>query len=189
MQEIVCILDKSGSMRSIKSDAIGGFNSFLDDQKKLGDVNFTLVLFDTIVTNVYVSEPINNVQHLDDASFAPGGMTSLYDAIGSTFDMLGKEFSKTKPEKVIVAVLTDGEENSSSDYTLKNVREMITHQQEKYGWEIIYLGANQDSFAEGQNLNINAKDISNYAATGEGIRGAFGNMTASVKNYRGSNNV
>jgi len=187
--EIVCIIDRSGSMGSIKTDAIGGFNTFLEEQKKLpGDATLTYVQFDTDYEVVHENTPIQTVLPIDDKTYQPRGMTALLDAIGRTIEDVGRRLSnipeELRPSKIIFAILTDGEENSSRKYDLPKVKEMIKLQKESYQWEFIFLGANQDAFAEAAKIGIDAKDAFNYAATGKGVRAAYSNMSASMASYR-----
>jgi len=187
--EIVCIIDKSGSMDNIKSDAIGGFNTFIEEQKKVeGTASVTLVLFDHTYQVVYENKDINNVELLTDKTYIPGGMTALLDAIGRTIDDIGKRLANTeedkRPDKVMICILTDGEENSSNDYTRDKIKGMITHQREKYNWGFAFLGANQDSFKEGNKIGITKDCIANFAYTGEGVKSGYTRMSHITKSYR-----
>lgn len=133
LTEIAFILDRSGSMESIAADAIGGFNAFLQSQQQQpGSANFTLVLFDNEYDLVADGQEINKIKLLNKHTYVPRGSTALLDAIGKTIDNLGKRLSVTKeedrPGKVIFAILTDGEENSSEFYTNDKISKMITHQ-------------------------------------------------------------
>ena len=130
LTEIVCIIDKSGSMEAVKEDAIGGFNRFLKEQQELpGESLFTLVLFDTEYRRVTDGRPIREVNTLNRKTYSPGGMTALLDAVGITVDRVARRIEKTppsdKPEKVIVAVLTDGLENSSVEYSAGQIFDKI----------------------------------------------------------------
>lgn len=187
--EIVCIIDRSGSMHSIVDDAIGGFNAFLEDQKKVdGEATLTFVQFDNEYEVVHENKPLNDVPNLDLNTYVPRGSTALLDAIGRTIDTVGKRLSNTpedkRPNKVIVSILTDGEENASREYTLSKIKEMITHQKEKYNWEFIFLAANQDAFSEGFKLGIDSKDTFAFAANSVGTRNAYKNMGNVNKSYR-----
>jgi len=188
--EIICIIDRSGSMGSIVNDAIGGFNTFLEEQKELpGKATLTFVQFDTEYEVVHESKPIQDVPILNSKTYKPRGGTALLDAIGKTINdterRLSNMLEESRPDKVIIAILTDGEENSSKKYSLSEIKEKISLQKEKHKWEFIYLGANQDAFAEAAKLGIAAKDSFNYMATGIGIRHAFSaNMGAQVASYR-----
>lgn len=189
LTELVCIIDKSGSMGAIQSDAIGGFNSFLAAQKKEpGDTRFTLVLFDTQFETPYHGVPIKDVVPLDETSYVPGGCTALLDATGQTIRGIGKRLEKTpeadRPGKVIVAILTDGEENSSRHFNQQQVLDMITHQQAKYNWEFVFLAANQDAIATGASIGIQAADSVAFSATPDGISAAYCLMDQAVSKKR-----
>ena len=189
--EIICIIDRSGSMSAIVNDAIGGFNAFLEEQKKFsGEATLTFVQFDTEYEVVHENRPLNDVPPLDNSTYRPRGMTALLDAVGRTIEDTGRRLSnipnESRPDKIIVAILTDGEENSSRKYNLSQIREMVTHQKEKYQWEFIYLGANQDAFAEAAKFGIDSKDTANFAATGKGVRNAYNSMSDTVAQYRTS---
>ena len=185
--EIVFILDNSGSMMAVRNDAIGGFNSFLADQRSVpGEASMTLVLFNNKITTLYDAVPLEDVSALNSTTYQPGGFTALLDAIGITFTNVGKRLEglERKPDKVIVAILTDGQENASREYTHKQVAEMIKHQQEKYSWEVIFLAANQDAFLVGESLNIKADNTSNYVASKSGTRDAYQLMSNTVRGMR-----
>lgn len=174
--EIVCVLDRSGSMSSIRDDAIGGFNAFLSEQKAIpGEAKLTLALFDNQYEVVHDATDIAAVPELTAETFVPRGMTALYDAVGRTIDAIGARLSKAvvKPEKVIFVILTDGEENASREYTQARTAEMIKHQTEKYGWEFVFLAANQDAFSAGAKLNIRAETTANFAADSIGTQSAY----------------
>ena len=160
--EIVCILDRSGSMESIKHDAIGAFNSFLNGQKKLpSEAYLTLVLFDNEYELLYDSMPLDDVPELTELTFVPRGMTALLDATGRTINTVKK---KTKDKNVIVCILTDGEENSSHEYKHADIIKLINKRKEKHHWEFIFLAANQDAIQAGNSLGINANRSVNFSA-------------------------
>jgi len=189
LSEIICIIDSSGSMDLIKNDAIGGFNSFLEEQKKLpGEATLTLIQFNTDYNVIHENKPLSDVNPISDKDYIPMGSTALLDAVGKTVDSTGRRLANTpeenRPEKVIVAILTDGQENASRSYDLSKISDMISHQKEKYSWEFIFLGANQDAFAEAAKIGIDSKDTINFAATNDGIRTAYSNMSDSVRAYR-----
>ena len=187
--EIVCIIDKSGSMGSIRTDAIGGFNSFLAEQRKLpGDAVVTLVLFDDKTTKAYEGRKIQDTEPLGETSYIPGGGTALLDAVGTTIDSVGKRLADTaessRPGKVIVAILTDGEENSSLKYTYAQITERIDRQTNVYKWEFLFLAANQDAIASAANLHIQAENAVAFNATAEGTRIVFASMASEVSERR-----
>jgi uncharacterized protein YegL len=186
--EIVMVLDKSGSMEALKSDAIGGFNQFLREQQaEPGEANLTIVLFDTADT-VHPARPIAKVEPLNDRSYSPSGGTALLDALGRAIRDTGARLSAlpeaARPDKVIVVTITDGEENSSTSFKLSDVRDMIAHQRERYAWQFLFLGANQDAFAEAGNLGVSAAMAMGYAADAEGIMRAYSSSSKAVRDYR-----
>ena len=190
MVEIVCIVDRSGSMAAVRSDAVGGFNTFLEEQKKLpGEARLTLVLFNDSVDVVHLARPIAELEPFDERSYVPSGSTALLDAVGRTIDKVGQRLAATpeaeRPGKVIVAILTDGEENASRKYDLKDVRERIRRQREVYKWEFVFLAANQDAFAEAEKLAIPQADAEAFVASAEGVRVASSKMSDRVRAKRG----
>lgn len=151
--ELVVILDESGSMGLITNDTIGGFNTFLETHQNLpGDANLTLVKFDTKYEIVHNGVDVRSVKPLDKTTYSPGGGTALLDAVGRAIDELGKRYDvlseDEKPGKVIFLIITDGEENSSREYKLKQIKEKTTHRQDVDKWEFVFMGANQDAWAE-----------------------------------------
>ena len=148
MLEAIMILDKSGSMQGIWPDAVGSVLSVVKDLQALGeDVRFTLTVFDTSYTIIYngkAAKELTEDQIRQDLPF-PGGMTALHDALGRTIDEVGQRLAATPqdkmPSKVRVVIMTDGAENSSQEYSLERVKEMVEHQTTKYGWEFLFTGA------------------------------------------------
>jgi hypothetical protein len=191
LTEIAYVLDRSGSMQSLASDAIGGFNAFLSDQKQLpGRANFTLVLFDHEYLVLHRSVDIRHVPELDDKSYVPRGNTALLDAVGRTIDDLGAHLARTpehlRPAKVMIAIFTDGLENSSRVYTTDRLAASIQHQQEKYSWEFLFLAANQDAIASAAKFAIPAAQAMNFAATPAGVRASNFELNERVKKFRSS---
>jgi len=190
LTEIACVVDRSGSMASIRSDAIGGFNTFLEGQKAHpGRARLTLVLFDHEYQVVHDGKDIRAVPPLDEATYMPRGTTALLDAIGRTVDDIGARLARTpeaqRPGKVIVSILTDGLENASKDYTRERIATMIEHQRTKYGWDFIFLAANQDAIQVAAGMAIPAQDAIGYAATAAGTRAAWDDLNATVRRRRG----
>lgn len=171
---ITVILDRSGSMQSVRSDVIGGFNTFLDEQKKTpGECTFTLAQFDTNDPYEVLRDfaPLNEVQPLGD-EYLPRGGTPLYDAVGRGIIDTGHRLARLpedqRPGKVIFVIITDGQENSSREFTRDKVFEMTRHQQEKYSWQFVYIGANQDAMAVGATLGVAAANSLTYGAANSG---------------------
>lgn len=159
--EIVIILDRSGSMGTIRNDIIGGFNTFIEEQRKAlpGEVNVTLITFNQTWKTVFDRIPLNKVSPLTAADYVPNGMTALLDAMGTAIDNLGQRLAgepeNERPSLVIISVMTDGYENSSKEYTKPQLMQKITTQQDTYNWKFVFLGANQDAIQEARDLGIN----------------------------------
>ena len=183
--ELVVVLDRSGSMEAIRDDALGGFNAFVESQRAVpGDARLTLVLFDHTYDVVHDAVPLESVPALKRKTYVPRGTTALLDAMGRAIDDAGRRLAATpepeRPGKVIVAVLTDGMENASRRYTRAQVFDRVTHQRERYGWDFVFLAANQDAIATGTDLGMLADDAVGFAATPMGMRSAFDTMSAAV---------
>ena len=183
LTEIVFILDRSGSMQSMTHAAIDGFNHFLAAQQATVDdagqslaATFSLVLFDHKFLVPHNRVPIATVQPLTAETYQPRGNTALLDAIGRGIDHIGSRLAATtepeRPGKVIFAILTDGEENSSRQYTMADISSRITHQTEKYQWEFLFLGANQDAIATAAQIGIAAHQAATFDASPEDLRHA-----------------
>lgn len=186
LTHITIVLDRSGSMASILDDTQKGFDYFIKEQKKvIGDCSFTLVQFDTVYEFVYNAVNLQSVGRL---TLKPRGGTALLDAVGRAINETGdylKELPEfNRPEKVIFVIITDGEENSSKEYTKQKVRGMIEHQSTKYSWQFVYLGANQDAFQEAGAIGIPFYSTINYATSPIGIRNVYTSTTESISSYR-----
>ena len=190
LTEIACIVDRSGSMSTIRDDAIGGFNQFLEEQKVVpGEANVTRVIFDDQYEIIDNNVPIKDVAPFTTDTYVPRGWTALLDAIGKTINTIRERIANTpeeeKPSKVMVAILTDGEENCSTEFkTKKEIFDLIKECKESGNWEFLYLGANQDAIREGQNYGISAKMSMNFAASASGVRGAYKSMSDTATKYR-----
>jgi uncharacterized protein YegL len=187
--ELICILDRSGSMHSIKEDAIGGFNSFLESQRNVpGTASVTLVLFDDVYEKIYNNVDLSVVNNLTEETFQPRGTTALLDAIGKTINSVGERLNNTaendRPEKVMICILTDGYENCSHEFTKERISEMISHQRNVYSWEFAFLAANQDAFTTADSLNISKQYTSNFVATGDGTQQVFRDLNLYASSYR-----
>ena len=186
---IAVILDKSGSMHSLASDTIGNFNKFLAEQKAFpGEAVFTLAAFNSEHDLVHDFIPINDVPNLNETTYSPSGGTALLDSLGKTIDAVGKKLSAMPEEdrasKVIVLVITDGQENSSTDYTDAQVKSMVEHQQSKYSWEFMFFGASMDQIAAGHALGVSKGNTMGYVATAAGVQDLYNNISRSTSVYR-----
>jgi len=188
LTEIAIILDESGSMSSCKSDMIGGFNEFIETQKKVkGDINVTFVKFSDYYKMINDATPINHVAKLTNENYTPSNSTALLDAVGKTINSIGDRLSKTneseRPEKVMIVIMTDGEENSSKEFTSKMITDMVTHQREKYKWEFIFIGA--DIAAWGQEIGV----TSNVSISKHDMTRSMKGLSLYAANYRVGNTM
>jgi len=169
--EIVCIIDRSGSMWSIKEDAAGGLNAFVAEQAKVGEAKLTIVEFDDSINTVCDRIDINEAV---DYNLNPGGSTALLDAIGS---VVGDNLKYNAPEgKTIVVIITDGGENASREWNRDSIFEMI-EERKKDGWEFLFLASNQDAIKTGAMYGFDADQTVSFANDAGGIAAA-GNMAS-----------
>jgi hypothetical protein len=150
------LLDRSGSMQSIKSDIEGGFAAFVDEQRKgAGECRATLAQFDDVYEVVYADRPIADVPPLD---LQPRNMTALHDAMGRLISDAGAKLdalpAAERPGTVIVAIMTDGLENASKEWTGASIKSLVSQQSNAYGWTFMYMGADQDAVEVGASLGI-----------------------------------
>lgn len=173
--ELVFILDRSGSMSGLENDTIGGFNSMLKKQKEDGgQVNVTTVLFDTFIETLYERKSIETVMELTEKEYFVRGCTSLLDALGTSIDNMirwQKRLAKEdRADKVIFVITTDGYENSSRKYSSGEIRNMISYETEKYGWEFLFLGANIDAIAEARKYGISEDRAVTFHNDSQGVK-------------------
>jgi len=183
------VVDRSGSMRGLVTDTIGGFNQFLKDQKDLpDDAVMTLCTFSTDYTLVHDFVKLADVPELCTKSYSVGGGTALLDALGTTIDSVGERLSnmpeEERPSKVLFLIITDGEENSSTMFSHKDIKEKITHQKDVYNWDFVFMGANLDAIMAGESIGIVPNMTLNYSATPMGTRSLYDNVSKSVTRYR-----
>jgi hypothetical protein len=196
--DLVVLQDRSGSMGNIRSDVIGGFNTFVHEQRKApGWCTLTLIQFDHItgmnpLNVVFRNMDVREVPELTEASYEPRGDTPLLYSVGKAIEMKGEQLSMIpehdRPGKVIVLIMTDGYENAShmldkeGTYSKAKIAEMVKHQEETYKWSFIFIGANIDAFAEAGGINIPrgstmSTSYANYAGT-------VGMASSNIANYR-----
>ena len=184
LTDITLVVDRSGSMQEIRSDAEGGVNAFVEKQaKEPGAATLTLVQFDTEYEFLYKGVPISQVPKYE---LVPRGGTALLDAVGrainETGERLGKMADADRPGLVIFVVMTDGQENSSKEFSKTRIKEMIQHQQLTYSWQFTFLGADQDAFAEASAMGMDAAGAANFAK--HKVSAAYGAAAAKVARMR-----
>ncbi len=190
--DITILLDRSGSMESVKSDVEGGFATLLAEQRRLpGDCVLSLVQFDSqAIEAVYTAVPIKWAPELE---LVPRASTPLLDAVGSTVEQTGRRLAALpeaeRPGRVLFVIITDGKENASRQYSKAKVRELVERQHQDYRWEFLYLGANVDAFAEAGELGIGRQFAAAYAPTPTGARELFEVASVKLASHRAGEDV
>lgn len=189
LTEIIFLLDRSGSMAGLESDTIGGFNAFIEKQRQLkGEAMVTAVLFDDKYEILWNGVDVKKVK-LTGKEYYVRGCTALLDAVGKTILDIGYRLSaieeSKRPGNVIFVITTDGLENASKEFTYKKVKELIQHQQEKYNWSFIFLGANMDAAKEAESIGICKDDAYDFVASKTGIHTMYCTASNAVSEMRG----
>lgn len=167
LTEVVFILDRSGSMSGLEADTIGGFNSMIaKQQKEEGEALISTVLFDDRTEVLYDRVPVGRVEPMNDRQYYVRGCTALLDAIGGSIHHIANVHKyareEDRPEKTLFIITTDGMENASRTYGYDRVKEMVEKEQDKYGWEFLFLGANMDAIEVAGRFGIRADRAVNY---------------------------
>ena len=183
--ELVFILDRSGSMSGLEGDTIGGFNSLIEKQKKLdGTCYVTTVLFDNISVRVHDRVDLAEIRPMTEKDYTVGGCTALLDALGDTIRHIAQihRYARAEdvPEHTTFVIMTDGMENASRRWSGDAVRQKIRHEQEKYGWEFLFLAANIDAVETAERYGIGAERAVNYRADSRGTRVAYDAVAEAV---------
>lgn len=178
LTEMVFILDRSGSMGRLTDDTIGGFNSMIESQKtEDGEAYVTTVLFDDYYDLLHDHVNIKDIKPITRKDYYARGCTALLDAIGKTINSIGVRLAETpedeRPEKVIFVIITDGYENASVEFSKTQIKEMIEHQQDKYAWTFMFLGANMDAVSEASGFGIKSAFSKTYTASGIGTQSVY----------------
>ena len=185
--DITFVIDKSGSMGHLVNDTIGGFNSFIADQRKLpGKCRVSLIQFNDSIFPSFLGKDLKEVPDLNESTYHPGGWTALYDAIGNAIVSAGDRFNSLteddRPGKVLFVIITDGQENSSKEYSGARVREMIEHQKSKYAWNFTFIGSDLDSLKDAKYLGISQSFA--YNNTSAGVKSVYAAMSMNTRSYR-----
>ena len=191
LTELVFILDRSGSMAGLEKDTIGGFNAMIEKQKaEAGEAYISTVLFDNYSEVIHDRVVLNAVSKLTEKEYYVRGCTALLDAVGGAIHHIGNVHKyareEDRPEKTLFVITTDGMENASRRYSYERVKEMITRQKEKYGWEFLFLGANIDAAREAARFGIGADFAADYHADPVGTGVVYETVSETVCNFRAS---
>ena len=188
LTEIIFLLDRSGSMAGLESDTVGGFNAFVKKQSELdGDTILTTVLFDDEYEVLWNGIDARKVK-LTEKEYFVRGTTAMLDAVGKSIIDVGYRLSKIsedrRPGKIIFVITTDGMENASCEFTYDKVKELIRHQQEKYNWEFIFMGANIDAAKEADSLGIDIENSYTFEASHKGVENMYEMISESITEKR-----
>lgn len=176
--ELVFIIDRSGSMSGLEQDTIGGFNSMIERQKKIeGEAYVSTVLFDDECSVLHDRVPIGSVAKMTEKDYEVGGCTALLDAIGGAIHHIGNVHKyareEDRPERTLFIITTDGMENASHRYGSDKVKKMIKRQEERYGWEFIFVAANIDAVETAEKIGIRGSRAANYEACPTGTQDLY----------------
>ena len=190
---ITVILDRTGSMESIRDDTIGGFNAFLGEQKsESGTATLTLVQFDSqdAYEVIHRFKKIEEIPELTRETYVPRATTPLLDALGRGVNDLESGLSELeeaeRPSKIIMAVVTDGQENASVEFTKDQVEKMIKEKTDDNSWEFVFLSADFDAIGEAMDLGIAGSKALLFMKDGKGSAGAWASFSRTASAYRSS---
>jgi hypothetical protein len=188
---IAVILDRTGSMESIRDDTIGGFNAFLKAQKaEPGLATLTLVQFDSQDPYEIVQrfKPLPEIPGLTRETFVPRASTPLLDAMGRGINDLEKsllELTENKrPSRVVMVIITDGQENASREFRKDQVEKMIREKQETANWQFVFLSADLDAIGDALQHGIYASSVLAHDKDGRGVGAAWASLSRSISDYR-----
>ncbi|WP_227396949.1 vWA domain-containing protein [Jeotgalibacillus aurantiacus] len=194
LTELVFIMDKSGSMSGLEKDTIGGYNAMLHKQRKVeGECRLTTVLFNDGYEQLHDRKDIRQAHEITEKEYRVGGSTALLDAIGRTIDTISvtQKYAADheRAENVLFVIITDGEENSSREYSSAKVKAQIEWHKEKEGWEFIFLGANIDAVQTAGRYGIAPERAVDYLADSAGTELNFKVMDQTVTSFRKAGKV
>ncbi len=188
---ISVILDRTGSMESIRDDVIGGFNAFLAEQKKVpAEATLTLVQFDSQDPYEVIHDfaSLASVGELMRETYVPRASTPLLDAMGRGINDLEKRISslaaEARPSKVIVVVITDGQENASREFRRDQVVKMIKERTDKDGWQFVFLSAGLDALGDARDLGFQGQAILVFDKTAQGTRESYSSLSNNMTAFR-----
>lgn len=186
---VVVVLDRSGSMAMLQEATLEGLNAFLDTQRNTpGEALIHLAQFDNKYDVIYPFRKLHEVANVTPEVYVPRGSTALMDAIGRSISEVGAHLAslseEDRPGKVLFVVQTDGAENASREFSREQIFGMIDHQRSKYGWEFLFLGANQDAIKTGASLGIAGASSITYSANPVATRAVFSSTGRLASDYR-----
>jgi len=191
LKTMIClIMDRSGSMQNLRQDVVGGVNNFIEQQKKKPDpASIAFVRFDSpsdtpVIERFRPMQPLAEVKPLTLDEYDPRGWTPLLDAVGKTIVDLDEDWKREQPDRAIVVIVTDGQENASEEYTKPKIRSLIQAREASDQWTFIFLGANVDAFAEASALGIRSVNTASYTASSAGMGSTYSTISDTVGRMR-----
>ncbi|MFH1037563.1 MAG: vWA domain-containing protein [PVC group bacterium] len=188
---ISIILDRTGSMESIRDDTIGGFNAFLKEQKnRPGTATLTLVQFDTQDPYEVIHDftPIKDVPGLTRETYVPRASTPLLDAMGRGINDLEKRLRRLteeeRPGKVVMVIITDGQENSSREFSKDQVEKMIKEHEEKDGWQSVFLSADLSAIGDALDYGFQQRKAMMFDKSSRGTARVWASVSQKISEYR-----
>lgn len=191
--EVLFILDRSGSMGSFGDETRTQLNSIIKESKNTdgdGEMNFSLVMFDNDYEKVIDRKNIKEVETLSkDVNFARGS-TALFDAIGRSFNELGEQLAsepeEQRPSKVVVFILTDGQENSSQEFSKSQIEEMVKRQENDYNWEVNFVSSDLSATHDAQSYSTRNMSVNSVPGS-QGRTALYSKMSAYTSNLAKGN--
>jgi len=185
--KVVFLLDRSGSMSSVKEETISGFNSYLDGLEEKDRIRVTAVQFDSEgIDKICDGQKPKNATRLTDKTYEPRSWTPLYDAIGKT---IRETKAKQGEEKVLFVILTDGQENASTEFNQQSVKKLMKEREDDDKWTFAFIGMGPDGWTAAQTISAGLRSSSNVmktAQTGAATRQAYRAMGQATTCYASS---
>ena len=181
--EIIVVLDRSGSMSTIRGDMEGGFDQFISEQRNApGECRVSLYQFDDKYDVVFEGRALADVPK---CVIEPRAATALLDAVGKTINATGERLASKaeseRPDKIVFLVITDGHENASREFKKADIKKLVERQSKDYNWQFCYIGADLGAFDEGASIAMAA---ASYVPDAAGTKDLYGRVGAAVVSYR-----
>jgi uncharacterized protein YegL len=190
IEYVLFVLDKSGSMNSIRKETLSGLNEQIQELKKTASkitTKVSLVTFDSQVKFVRWNEPLEDFAEISEDEYIPNGMTAMLDGVGMSIDKLRNEVNIDNNDiSFLVIIISDGDENSSKEYGWEKVAEIVKKAEDDNRWTITYMGANQDLSEVQQKMGLGHDNVAVWTTSTNGTGYAYSVMSGCISNYRTS---